>query len=121
MSYPTYIVPARQKDKDLVWLRGLITTPPFSSEARRETGALLRQLQQGFLLTLPQSRPMPSIGAGCHELRVTDQHGIWRIIYRIEADAIVILDVFSKKTQATPKPVLERCRTRLANYLEVIR
>jgi phage-related protein len=121
MSYPTYIVPVSPKDKDLVWLQGLITTPPFSSEARREAGALLRQLQQGFLLTLPQSRPMPSVGAGCHELRITDKNCIWRIIYRIETDALVILEVFSKKTQTTPKSVLERCRVRLAHYLKVIR
>ncbi len=95
-------------------------TPPFSTEARREVGALLRQLQQGVHLSLPQSRPMPSIGNRCHELRVLDKDCNWRVIYRIESDAIVILDVFPKKSQATPKSVIEQSKARLAQYLRVI-
>ncbi len=121
MSNSTYSAGARPEDKDLVWLRGEISSPPFSLEARRETGALLRQLQQGVLLSLPHSRPMPNIGVRCHELRITDTDNIWRIIYRIEPDAIVILDVFPKKTATTPKPVIEQCKVRLAQYLKVIR
>ncbi len=121
MSNLTYFVSARPEDKVLVWLRGEISTPPFSAEARRETGALLRQLQQGISLSLPQSRPMPNIGVRCHELRITNKDSIWRIIYRIEPDAIVILDVFTKKTQTTPNPVIEHCKTRLAQYLKAIK
>ncbi|WP_199330509.1 hypothetical protein [Microcoleus sp. FACHB-68] len=59
-----------ETDKPLVWLHGEVKTPPFSQEARIETGVLLRRLQQGENLGLPHSRPMPSIGAHCHELRV---------------------------------------------------
>jgi phage-related protein len=73
-------------DKPLVWLHGEIKTPPFSSEARMEAGVLLRRLQGGENLRMPQSRPMPSIGARCHELRINDQNVTWRIIYRIEND-----------------------------------
>lgn len=120
MSKQTYLDFAREEDKPLVWLRGSITTPPLSTEARREAGALLRQLQKGMPLSLPQSRPMPAIGARCHELRITDQDTIWRIIYRLEPDAIVILEVFPKKTQATPQPIIHSCRSRLAQYLRAI-
>ena len=121
MSDPTYIQSSSQEDKVLVWLRGEIHTPPFSLEGRREAGILLRQLQQGVLLGLPHSRPMPIIGTRCHELRITDADAIWRIIYRLEPDAIVILDVFPKKTQATPKPVIDQCHARLAQYLKATR
>lgn len=121
MSDRTYFEMARQEDKDLVWLSGKVTTPPFSEEARREAGALLRQLQQGISLGLPHSRPMPNIGARCHELRITDQDKIWRIVYRIEPDAIVILDVFNKKDRTTPKLVIDECKARLARYLKEIR
>jgi len=48
------------KDKPLVWMHGEIATPPFSENARIEAGYLLRQLQNGKPLTLPQSRTMPS-------------------------------------------------------------
>jgi phage-related protein len=59
---------------------------------------------------------MPTIGARCHELRIVDRTKSWRIIYRVDTDAIVIVDVFEKKTQKTPKDVLDRCRKRLKTY-----
>jgi phage-related protein len=121
MPLLTYFDHHRQEDKPLVWLQGEITSPPFSTEARRETGALLRQLQQGVALALPQSRPMPSIGVRCHELRITDKESTWRIIYRIEPDAIVILDIFAKKTPATPNSVILQCKARLAQYKQAIK
>jgi len=76
----------------------------------------LRKLQQGDLLEMPISRPMPSIGSGCHELRINDRTVTWRIVYRIDSDAIVIADVFKKKTQKTPKKVIDRCQRRLNVY-----
>jgi phage-related protein len=102
--------------KPLVWLRGEVKTPPFSKEARIEAGCLLRDLQEGLKLSLPHSRPMPSIGRRCHELRITDKNSIWRIIYRIDPDAIIIADVFQKKTQETPKGVIDDSKRRLSMY-----
>lgn len=102
--------------KPLVWLRGEIKTPPFSAAARLDAGVLLRQLQQGTKLDLPHSRPMPSIGARCHELRIVDASVAWRIVYRLDADAIVIVEVFSKKTPRTPKHVIDACQHRLRRY-----
>lgn len=112
---------ARTPDKPLVWLKGEVKTPPFGEGARVETGFLLRRLQQGELLGLPHSRPMPTIGAQCHELRVTDREQIWRIMHYVASDAVVILDVFSKKTETTPVGVLETCQKRLAAYRNAIR
>jgi len=103
-------------DKPLVWLHGEIKTPPFSMSARIEAGFLLRCLQSGEKLALPWSRPMPSIGMRCHELRIIDENAQWRIIYRIDSDAIIILDVFQKQTQRTPQNVIERCKKRIQLY-----
>ena len=108
-------------DKDLVWLHGDVKSPPFSQEARLEAGYLLRQLQQGIRLSMPQSRPMPVIGKCCHELRINDEDGTWRIVYRIDSDAIVILEVFEKKTSATPKHVIDTCKNRIKRYDNEIR
>ena len=105
-----------RRDKPLAWLHGEVKTPPFSRAARLETGFLLRRLQRGELLAMPQSRPMPSIGPRCHELRINDVSGQWRLIYRTDPDAIVIVDVFAKKSAKTPKTVLEVCRRRLKEY-----
>ena len=81
-----------------------------------EAGYLLRKLQQGETLGMPHSRPMPSIASRCHELRINDKSANWRIIYRLDADLIVILEVFSKKSQATPKAVIHACKRRLKDY-----
>ena len=59
---------------------------------------------------------MPSLGIGCHELRIVDAKANWRIMYHIAADAIVILDVFKKQTEATPKAVLTACHRRLGGF-----
>jgi|SRR6266571_313622 len=106
-------------DKPLVWLHGEVQTPPFSDEARREAGFLLRMLQHGERVRMPQSRPMPSIGARCHELRVNDKNLTWRIVYRIDSDAIVILEVFDKKDKKTPETVVNRCKERIKRYDEL--
>ena len=65
---------------------------------------------------MPHSRPMPSIGRRCHELRIPDERVSWRVVYRIDADAIVILEVFSKKTGRTPRRVVDRCKAKLREY-----
>ena len=103
-------------DKPLVRLGGQIKTPPLPHAARLEMGYLLRLLQQGKSLTMPASRPMPSIGARCHELRVKDGDVDWRLMYRADDNAVVILEVFSKKTQKTPKAVIGLCQKRLKEY-----
>jgi len=106
----------KQREKPLIWLHGEIKTPPMSSPARLEAGYLLRKLQMQELLSFPHSRPMPSIGSRCHELRIDDQNKSWRIVYRIDHDAIVILEVFEKKTQKTPRKVIENCKRRIQLY-----
>ncbi len=103
-------------DKPLVWLRGEVTTPPLSTDARREAGFLLRMLQRGERLGMPKSRSMRSVGRRCHELRIQDENQSWRIMYRIDEDAILILHVFSKKSDQTPKSVIEACKEILRRY-----
>ena len=105
-------------DKPLVWLEGEIKTPPFSCEARIEAGTLLRRLQRGENIGLPRSRPMPSIGRRCHELRIPDKSVSWRIVYRVDSDAIVIGEVFKKKSGKTPQKVIEVCKKRFDRYDE---
>jgi phage-related protein len=102
--------------KPLRWLHGEIKTPPLSVEARREMGMLLRDLQEGEMLSMPHSRPMPTIGPRCHELRVNDENKTWRLIYRVDENAIVILEVFEKKTVQTPASLIDKCRRRIKLY-----
>lgn len=97
-------------------MHGEVKTPPFSVEARIKAGFLLRRLQKGELLEMPVSRPMPGIGTNCHELRIYDETKTWRIVYYIDEEAVVILEVFAKKTQKTPSEVIKNCERRLKLY-----
>jgi len=106
----------RPTEKPLVWLHGEVKSPPFSREARIEAGYLLRRLQQGVLLAMPHARPIPAAGQRCYELRIDDAGATWRIIYRVDPDAIVIAEVFSKKTARTPAEVITKCKRRLRSY-----
>jgi phage-related protein len=107
---------ADEAPRPLAWLHGEIKTPPFSPGARIEAGTLLRRLQRGELPAMPHSRPMPGIGRRCHELRVKDGDHDWRVVYRIDPDAIVIAEVFRKATRQTPKHVIDTCQQRLNQY-----
>lgn len=111
----------KDADKRVIWLHGEIKTPPFSKNARIEAGVLIRRLQEGDKLSLPHSRPMPSIGVRCHELRITDEDKIWRIIHRVDLDLVLIAEVFSKKTNKTPKEAIAICKQRLKRFDELMR
>src|SRR5689334_5295142 len=90
MTYPANGITSRQT---LIWLRGQIRTPPFSAKARMEVGYCLRRLQRGDVLSMPVSRPMPSVGVRCHELRIKDANHTWRVINRVEVDRVLVIEV----------------------------
>ena len=106
------------EEKSIIWIRTEIKTPPFSEEARVQAGILLRTLQYGEKLSMPDSRPMLAIGKNCHELRIRDSVNniVWRILYHISGEYIVVLDAFGKKTEKTPQRVIERCRRRFSQF-----
>lgn len=108
-------------DKPLVWLHGEVRSPPLSKAARLEAGVLLRRLQRGELVGMPHARAMPSVGAGCHELRIVDAGASWRIVVRVDADVVMVAEVFRKTTRRTPRAVLEVCRRRLRLYDAAVR
>ena len=104
--------------KPVFWLRTQVKSPPLSDDARRRAGELLRCVQAGVRLEMPESRPMPTIGTRVHELRISDAvaNQEWRLIYRIDDDVIIVADVFQKRTQKTPKAVIDLCVKRLSEY-----
>jgi len=104
------------EDKLLFDLDGGIKTPPLSTVARRATGQLLRKLQQGETLTTPYSKRIRVIGLRCHELRINDNRVTWRVIYRIDADAIIVAAVFKKQTRKLPKKFIDLSKRRLKYY-----
>lgn len=85
---------------------------------RREIGEALRDLQKGFSLGMPLSRPMPDVASGAHELRVTGKNSAVRVFYFVKlADAILVFHAFQKKTQKTPKREMALGQQRLKEVL----
>lgn len=59
---------------------------------------------------------MPVIGPRCHEMRIADRETSWRLVYRTDLDAVIVIDVFRKTTRTTPRSVIESCQRRLRMY-----
>jgi phage-related protein len=86
----------------------------FPEDVRGDLADALARLEAGQSLSLPLSRPMPSIGAAVHELRFRDRSGIYRVIYFLAgAGTIWLLHAFAKKTQQTPKHNIDVAKERL--------
>ena len=102
--------------KPVFFMTDEIRTPPMSVNARREAGFLVGRLQEGSSPGMPLARPMPDIGRRCLELRIVDENVTWRVICRVDSDAVLVVYSFAKKTQTTPKAVIDLCKKRLALY-----
>src|SRR5436309_12843442 len=96
----------RRERKPVGWLHGEIKTPPFTAQGRKEAGDLLRLLQEGMKLGMPQAEPLPIVGPRCGALRVRDGAHNWRIMYRVDRDAILVLEVYAKKTRTIPQEAI---------------
>ncbi len=104
--------------KELIWWQvDRPSTPPLGKVARRRAGFLLRLLQLGELpLKEPHVKRMRDLGRGVYELRIPDAGDRWRLIFRIDDDAIVVVEVFKKKTGKTPNRYKNAARQRLRLY-----
>jgi phage-related protein len=88
----------------------------MSLAAKFEIGKLLRDVQDGYAVPMPHARPMPSIGPRCHELRVQDERVSWRVICRVDHDAVLVVDVFVKASSATPHRIIKASKQRLKMF-----
>jgi phage-related protein len=105
--------------KPIRWLsKTTVKTPPFGAEAREAIGTLLRRVQEGENIAMPASRPMPVIGSRVHELRLKDhgERATWRIIYRTDSDAILVVSWYDKNTDQTPHSEIKLAQKRLREY-----
>ncbi len=90
----------------------------FPKKIRVQLGEALVDLQEGYMLSMPLSRKMPSVAPGVSELRLKDRSGIYRVFYYLKVkDAVLIFHAFQKKTQKTPQNEIETARKRLQEML----
>jgi phage-related protein len=92
----------------------------FPETARCEAGFELREVQKGHQ---PRDwKPMSSIGAGVKEIRIKDEHGIFRVVYVVKyLERVIVLHAFQKKTQKTAKKDLDLAKKRLKLVLEGVK
>ncbi|MCC7441519.1 MAG: type II toxin-antitoxin system RelE/ParE family toxin [Bdellovibrionales bacterium] len=75
---------------------------------------LFEELGAGELLGLPISRPLPSIGKGLHELRLSGAGGEYRVFYVIRSgDAIYVIHAANKKKQGIDRRTSDLLKLRM--------
>jgi len=83
-------------------------------EIRGDLADALARLDAGHSLSMPLSRPMPTVGKGVHELRLRDRSGEYRVIYAIgKSGEVHVIHAFKKQTQATPQGNVDLVRKRI--------
>jgi phage-related protein len=91
----------------------------WPEEVREDLAEAAARLERGHLLTLPLSRPMPSIGRGVHELRFKDRSGIYRVIYFLAGSSrLWFLHAFKKTTQRTAPHDIAVAKERLKRVIK---
>ena len=86
----------------------------FPASVRADLADALARLDEGHTLSMPLSRPMPSIGSGVHELRLRDRSGAYRTIYAVvRGGTVYVVHAFKKTTRATAKRNIELACRRL--------
>jgi phage-related protein len=86
----------------------------FPTAIREDLADAVARLEEGHSLSMPLSRPMPSIGPGAHELRLRDRSGVYRVIYAVVLKSgIYLLHAFKKTSGKTAQRNIEIARERL--------
>ena len=82
--------------------RALDDLRAFPTDARREAGYQIDQVQQGR--DPDDWKPMTTVGQGVREIRIREADGAFRVIYVAKFEsAIYVLHCFQKKTQKTSR------------------
>ena len=112
---------------DIIWARRPVDFDPRAlafirgqpTSIRRQIGEALRDLQKGAYLGMPMSRPMATVAAGVHELRVRGEGTQIRVLYCVRyLDRIIVFHAFQKKSQKTPLREIRLARHRLQEVLD---
>jgi phage-related protein len=89
----------------------------FPEDVRQDAGYQLDKVQRG--LQPDDFKLMPLIGNGVEEIRLWEDSGTFRVIYRARLKGVVVvLHAFQKKAQATSRQDIELAKRRWAQVLK---
>lgn len=81
------------------------------ANVRADIGRELLRVQLGLMPT--NFKPMPAVGVGTYEIRVSDADGIARLMFVAKfRNTIYVLHVFEKKTQRTAPSEIAKAKQR---------
>lgn len=105
-------------EKPIKWIgSSLKDLVAFPDSAKQAAGYQLYRIQQG--LDPENWRPFKSVGAGVREIRISEDKGIFRVMYVAKfADSIYVLHAFQKKTRRTAKKDVDIAKARYAKVIE---
>jgi phage-related protein len=104
-------------EKPIVWLGSTLEDiRAFPEDSRRLAGHYLHLVQQG--LDPPDWKPMRSVGPGVYEIRIRTR--VERRIFYISKfrEALYVLHVFEKRTQATRQRDIDLAKSRMNDLLK---
>jgi phage-related protein len=91
----------------------------FPQQIRRALGQAIWELQSEHRLTMPLSRPMPSVARGVEELRVRDASGAYRAFYFLRSQrGVLIFHAFEKKGRKTALKEIKLGQRRMKEMLD---
>ena len=101
-------------EKPLNWIgSSLKDLTAFPDDAKRVAGYQLYRIQQG--LNPENRKPFKSVGTGVKEIRISENKGVFRVMYVAKfEDAVYILHAFQKKTRKTAKKDIDIAKARYA-------
>lgn len=107
--------------KDIEWLgSSLKDLQALKTDLKRRVGFELDTIQRGFQPS--DFKPMPSVGSGVNEIRVTGEDGIARCFYATKfGNKVLVIHVFEKKSQKTPQTDIELGKKRLTAFLKELK
>jgi phage-related protein len=89
----------------------------FPVNVRQEVGYQLHRIQNG--LEPENWKPFSTVGTGVNEICITEEKGIFRILYVAKFQGkIYVLHAFQKKTQKTRKQDIEIAKARYSAVVQ---
>lgn len=94
----------------------------WSTEIKKDLGFVLTKIQKGQFVGYPDTKAMKVLAAGCFEIRLKGDDGIYRVFYILKNNlGILVFHGFKKKTQKTPANEIKIGKNRLKALLQEFR
>lgn len=94
----------------------------WPTQIKKDLGFVLTKIQKGQFVGYPDTKAIKVLLAGCFEIRLKGDDGIYRVFYILKNNlGILVFHGFKKKTQKTPANEIKTGKNRLKALLQEFR